>query len=83
MAASVVTVPEVESSCTGILSPCWPMVSLMRGGQFYYEDVPVSPAPPAPAAASRPGVADGAAPNGQTSPAASPAPPLPRGTGVT
>ena len=70
-------------TAAALMSATGAVVSLMRGGQFYYEDVPVSPAPPAPAAASRPGVADGAAPNGQTSPAASPAPPLPRGTGVT
>jgi len=46
------------------------LVSLLRGGQFYYEDGPASAAPPAPAPAIRNGQAGGQVP-------------LPRGTGVT
>jgi hypothetical protein len=58
-------------------------VSLMRGGQFYYQDAPASAGSPAPAAAVGPALADGAVPGGQAAPAGGPAPPLPRGTGVT
>ncbi len=75
-------------TAAALMSVTGAVVSLMRGGQFYYEDGPASGGTPAPAAAGRPGLADGtrpngqAAPNGQAVPAGSPAPPLPRGTGV-
>jgi MFS family permease len=71
-----------------LMSVTGAVVSLLRGGQFYYEDGPASGGTPAPAAAGRPGLADGTAPNGQAAPnghaapAGSPAP-LPRGSGVT
>jgi hypothetical protein len=56
------------------------LVSLLRGGQFYYEDVPASTGPPAPAPPATNGQAGGPVPS---APAGRPAPPLPRGTGVT
>jgi MFS family permease len=71
-----------------LMSVTGAVVSLLRGGQYYYEDGPASGGTPAPAAAGRPGLADGTAPNGQSAPngqaapAGSPAP-LPRGSGVT
>jgi hypothetical protein len=75
-----------------LMSVTGAVVSLLRGGQFYYEEGPASAGSPAPATAHRPGLAGvaapngqagGAEPNGQAAPAGSPAPPLPRGTGVT
>src|SRR5690349_21614395 len=50
-------------TAAALMSATGAVVSLMRGGQFYYEDVPASAAPPAPAAAGRPGPAS-AVPNG-------------------
>jgi hypothetical protein len=70
-------------TAAALMSATGAVVSLMRGGQFYYEDAPASAGPPAPATAVRPGLADGAVPNGHAAPAGSTAPPLPRGTGVT
>jgi hypothetical protein len=71
-------------TAAALMSATGAVVSLMRGGQFYYEDVPApaSAGSPAPATAGRTGPADGAVPNGQALPAGSPAPPLPRGTGA-
>jgi MFS family permease len=72
-----------------LMSVTGAVVSLLRGGQFYYEDGPASGGTPAPATADRAGLADAtgpngqAAPNGHAAPAGSPAPPLPRGSGVT
>jgi hypothetical protein len=76
-------------TAAALMSAVGALVSLLRGGQFYYEDAPTSTAPPASGAAARPGLADGAVPegqavaNGQAARAGSPAPPLPRGGGVT
>ena len=78
-------------TAAALMSATGAVVSLMRGGQFYYEDEPASAGSPAPATAGRPGLAGVAVPNGQAAgepngqaaPAGSPAPPLPRGTGVT
>ena len=70
-------------TAAALMSATGAVVSLLRGGQFYYEDAPVSAGSPAPRPAVRPGLADGAVPNGQPAPAGSPASPLPRGTGVT
>jgi hypothetical protein len=79
-------------TAAALMSAVGAVVSLLRGGQFYYEDEPASGGSPAPATAGRPGLAgvavpngkaDGAEPNGQAAPAGSPAPPLPSGTGVT
>ena len=72
-----------------LMSVTGAVVSLLRGGQFYYEDGPAGGGTPAPGAAGAPGLADATAPNGQAAPnghaapAGSPAPPLPRGSGVT
>jgi hypothetical protein len=64
-------------TAAALMSVTGAVVSLLRGGQFYYEDAPASARPAAPATAGRPGVTDGAdghpAPNGQTAPAGSPA----------
>ena len=86
-------------TAAALMSATGAVVSLMRGGQFYYEE-PASAGSPAPATDGRPGLAGvavpngqarggepngqarGAVPNGQAAPARSPAPPLPRGTGV-
>jgi MFS family permease len=79
-------------TAAALMSATGAVVSLMRGGQFYYEEEPASGGSPAPATAGRPGLAGVAVPNGQAgvaepngqaAPAGSPAPPLPRGTGVT
>ena len=75
-------------TAAALMSAIGAVVSLLRGGQFYYEDAPVSAGPAAPAAAGRRGGTDGPhvhpVPNGQAPPAAGGhAPPLPRGTGVT
>ena len=75
-------------TAAALMSATGAVVSLLRGGQYYYEDAPVSARPPAPATAGQPGLADGVpvhpVPDGQASPAGSHAPPpLPRGTGVT
>jgi len=70
-------------TAAALMSAIGAVVSLLRGGQFIYEDAPVSADPAAPATAGRPGVADGAhvhpVPNGQASPAGSPPAPLPQG----
>jgi MFS family permease len=59
-------------TAAALMSATGAVVSLLRGGQFYYEDAPPSPAPPSAAPpAERPRPADG------------PAAPLPRGSGVT
>jgi hypothetical protein len=67
-------------TAAALMSATGAVVSLLRGGQFYYEDAPVSAGPPAPAAAGSREGADGApvhpAPNGQAPPAGSHAPPL-------
>jgi MFS family permease len=70
-------------TAAALMSATGAAVSLMRGGQFYYQDAPASAGSPAPAAAVGPALADGAVPGGQAAPAGGPAPPLPRGTGVT
>ena len=75
-------------TAAALMSAVGALVSLLRGSQFYYEDAPASTTPPAPGAAARPGLADGAVPEGQAvangqSVPGSPAPPLPRGSGVT
>jgi MFS family permease len=64
-------------TAAALMSAVGAAVSLMRGGQFYYEDAP-SGASPAPAAV-RPGPAGGPVPSAPAGPAA----PLPRGSGVT
>ena len=78
-------------TAAALMSATGAVVSLMRGGQFYYEEEPASAGSPAPATAGRPGLASvavpngqarGGEPNGQAAPAGSPAPPLHRGTGV-
>ena len=78
-------------TAAALMSATGAVVSLMRGGQFYYQEEPASAGSPAPATAARPGPAGVAVPNGQAGPgepngqavpAGSPAPPLPRGTGV-
>ena len=67
-------------TAAALMSATGALVSLLRGGQFYYEDAPAGAAPPAGA---RPGPAGAPArPAGAPAPPA-PAPPLPRGTGVT
>jgi hypothetical protein len=63
-------------TAAALMSAVGAVVSLLRGGQFYYEEAPAAGAP-APAQAVRP------APNGGAGRAGRPAPPLPRGTGVT
>jgi hypothetical protein len=65
-------------TAAALMSATGALVSLLRGGQFYYEDAPASAGVPAPAA--RNGQANAQAP---AAPAGRPAPPLPRGTGVT
>jgi hypothetical protein len=70
-------------TAAALMSATGALVSLLRGGQFYYEDEPASTGSPVPAPAAAGAPADGSVPNGQATPAASPAPPLPRGTGVT
>jgi hypothetical protein len=78
-------------TAAALMSVIGAVVSLLRGGQFYYEDVPVSAGPAAPGTAERPGPAHGTTPNGQALPngqaepagsptaAGSPVPPLPQG----
>jgi hypothetical protein len=67
-------------TAAALMSATGAVVSLLRGGQFYYEDGPVSAGPPTQAPAARNGQAAGPVPS---APAGRPAPPLPRGTGVT
>jgi MFS family permease len=67
-------------TAAALMSATGAVVSLMRGGQFYYEDGPASAGPPAPEPAAQNGQAGGQVP---ADPAGRPAPPLPRGTGVT
>jgi hypothetical protein len=67
-------------TAAALMSAVGALVSLLRGGQFYYDDGPAGASPPAPAPAARNGQAGGPVP---AAPAARPAPPLPRGTGVT
>jgi MFS family permease len=62
-------------TAAALMSVVGALVSLLRGGQFYYEDTPRPAEPSAPAGLS--------APAGSSAPAGRPAPPLPRGTGVT
>jgi MFS family permease len=62
-------------TAAALMSAVGALVSLLRGGQFYYEDTPRPAEPSAPAGLS--------APAGSSAPAGRPAPPLPRGTGVT
>ena len=59
-----------------LMSVIGALVSLLRGGQFYYEDKPASAGSPTPAEATGPVLSDDSVP-------AAPGPPLPRGTGVT
>jgi MFS family permease len=70
-------------TAVALMSVTGAVVSLLRGGQFYYDDGPASTGSPVPAAAAPHGPADGSVPNGHAAPAGSPAAPLPRGTGVT
>ena len=70
-------------TAAALMSATGAVVSLLRGGQFYYDDGPASTGSPVPAAAAPHGPADGSVPNGHAAPAGSPAAPLPRGTGVT
>jgi MFS family permease len=70
-------------TAAALMSATGAVVSLLRGGQFYYEDGPASTGSPVPAAAAAGVPAEGSVPNGHAAPAASPAPPLPHGTGVT
>jgi hypothetical protein len=76
-------------TAAALMSVTGAVVSLLRGGQFYYEDAPAGAAVPVSGTAAGPRPADGVAANGQAAangdagPAGSPAPPLPRGTGVT
>jgi MFS family permease len=63
-------------TAAALMSVIGALVSLLRGGQFYYEDKPVSAGSPKPAEATGPVL------SGDSVPAA-PAPPLARGTGVT
>ena len=67
-------------TAAALMSAVGALVSLLRGGQFYYQDGPASAGPPAPVPAARNGQAGGPVPSAQ---ADRPAPPLPRGTGVT
>jgi MFS family permease len=63
-------------TAAALMSVIGALVSLLRGGQFYYEDKPASAGSPTPAEATGPVLSDDSVP-------AAPAPPLPRGTGVT
>jgi MFS family permease len=67
-------------TAAALMSATGAVVSLLRGGQFYYQDGPASAGPPAPAPAARNGQANAPVP---AAPAGRTAPPLPRGTGVT
>ena len=67
-------------TAAALMSAVGALVSLLRGGQFYYEDWPASAGTPAPAPAARNGQAGGPVP---AAPAGRPVPPLPSGTGVT
>jgi len=67
-------------TAAALMSATGAVVSLLRGGQFYYQDGPASAGPPAPAPAARNGQANAPVP---AAPAGHTAPPLPRGTGVT
>jgi hypothetical protein len=67
-------------TAAALMSAVGALVSLLRGGQFYYEDGPASAGPPATAPAAWNGQAGGPVP---AVPAGRRAPPLPRGTGVT
>jgi MFS family permease len=67
-------------TAAALMSATGAVVSLLRGGQFYYQDGPASAGPPAPAPAARNGQANAPVP---AVPAGRTAPPLPRGTGVT
>ncbi len=70
-------------TAAALMSATGAVVSLLRGGQFYYEEGRPAPARRCPRRPPRAGPAEGSVPNGHAAPAASPAPPLPRGTGVT
>jgi len=84
-------------TAAALMSATGAVVSLLRGGQFYYEDGPASAGKPTPAArpgrdggpVTPPGPAGGPVPTAPaegpvpSAPAAGAAPPLPRGTGVT
>ena len=63
-------------TAAALMSVIGALVSLLRGGQFYYEDKPASAGSPTPAEATGPVLSDDSVP-------AAPGPPLPRGTGVT
>jgi MFS family permease len=63
-------------TAAALMSVIGALVSLLRGGQFYYEDKPASAGSPTPAEATGPVLSD------DSVPAALP-PALPRGTGVT
>ena len=63
-------------TAAALMSVIGALVSLLRGGQFYYEDKPASAGSPTPSEATGPVLSDDSVP-------AAPAPPLPRGTGVT
>jgi MFS family permease len=64
-------------TAAALMSATGAVVSLLRGGQFYYEDAPpASAGSPSPTEAAGPVLSDDSVPAG-------PAPPLPRGTGVT
>ena len=67
-------------TAAALMSAVGALVSLLRGGQFYYEDVPAGAGPQAPVPAARNGQAGGPV---ASAPADHPAPPSPRGTGVT
>jgi hypothetical protein len=67
-------------TAAALMSAVGALVSLLRGEQFYYQDGPASAGPPAPAPTAWNGQAGGPVPAAQ---AGRPAPPLPRGSGVT
>jgi MFS family permease len=67
-------------TAAALMSAVGALVSLLRGGQFYYEDEPRAAGHSGPAGLS---AADRPAPADRPAAAARPAPPLPRGTGVT
>jgi hypothetical protein len=68
-------------TAAALMSATGTVVSLLRGGQFYYEDAPpASAGSPSPTEAAGPILSDDSVP---AAPAAGPAPPLPHDTGVT
>jgi hypothetical protein len=65
-------------TAAALMSAVGALVSLLRGGQFYYEDVPASTGAPAPVPGARNGQARGPVPS---APDGRPAPPPPAAPG--